>query len=78
MGIIYSCLNNTECKHRKVNYTENLIGPDAAGANTQTIESIWSHLKFKISSKMLHNGTNPENMLPRHLNNVESLIPIGT
>lgn len=37
---MFESFNNTEYKHRKINYAENLIGPDAAGGNTQTIEFI--------------------------------------
>lgn len=49
--------------HQTVDYSENCINPDT-GANTQTIESLWSELKTKMLRKMHNTATK---YLSRHL-----------
>jgi hypothetical protein len=58
-----SSINDIDYNHLTVNHSENFGNP-VNRVNTQTIECLWSILKFKILRKM--RGTN-ENLLTRHL-----------
>ncbi len=59
----YNTLNQHNYEHQTVNHQYFFVDP-ISGANTQTIETLWSQLKMKILRKM--HGTTSE-MLPRHL-----------
>lgn len=57
----YSRINKYGYTHQTVNHQEYFVDP-STGVHTQTIESIWGQLKFRILRKM--HGTS---MLQRHL-----------
>jgi transposase-like protein len=59
----YRTLNQHNYQHHTVNH-QHFFVESSTGANTQTIECLWSHLKMKLLRKM--HGTTSE-MLPRHL-----------